>query len=94
MARLIGYIVEVTFGIGIIQVDSWRHDTMDDTQNGDNSLDGSGCIKRMPQHRFGRTHGQLVGMVAKAGLNGLRLGSIVETSCCSMCINIVYLLGT
>lgn len=89
-----GHIVQVARRIWVIQIDGGRNDPMDNAENNNRRLDGPGSAKLMAQHRFGRTDGQLVGMVAKTRLDGLGLCGIVETSGGPMRVDIIHLLGT
>ncbi len=67
LAGYIWYIVQVTIGIGMVQVDGRGNNACLNGHNRDHCFNGTGGSQGMSGHRFGGTDGQAISMIAKTG---------------------------
>lgn len=54
-ARFMRDVIEVAVGIGIVQIDRRRHNTIANGEGAGGHFDGAGCSEGMAGHRFGGT---------------------------------------
>src|SRR5438132_71171 len=67
----VGDVVEVAVGVGRLIVDRGMEDAALDAEDGGDHLDGAAGAKEMADHTLGAGDGQLLGVRAEDGLDGL-----------------------
>src|ERR1700757_4124887 len=78
LTRLVRHVVEVTFGVRIVEVDRRRKQSAIEGEHAGRGLDRAGGAEQVAMHRLGRADGQLEGVVAENRLDRLRLRDIAE----------------
>ena len=78
LARGVWHIVQITFGIGILQVDGWRDDAVLDSEGARGHLHRAGGAEHVAGCAFGGTDGELARVVAENGLDGLRFRDVPD----------------
>ena len=76
LARGVWHIIEVTFGIGSLQIDGRRHDAVLDGQGARGHLHRTGRAQHVAGCAFGGTDDELARMVAKNRLYRLRFADV------------------
>ena len=76
-----------------MQVNRRRNDARLDRHNRDHGLNCSRRAQGVPGHRFSGTDRHAGGMLAKAGLDGLRLSTIIVLSRGAMRVDVLDLVG-
>ena len=89
---MIWNIVEITVRVGMLIVDRGRKDPIPQRQDTGDELDCPGSGYRVPNHRFGGTHRDLISVATKNCLDGLCFDPIVHRSRGSMGIDVVDLI--
>src|SRR5207302_9416724 len=94
LARDIGYVIQITSGIRVVQVNGRRNDACLNGHDGNHPFDRTSRPECVSGHRLGGANGQAVGVVAEKGLDGLCFRPVIEWSRGAMSIDIVHLVGT
>src|SRR6266536_2501292 len=73
LPALQGYVVEVAFGVRVLEVDGGRKDLVAQGERGDDRLQRAGGAEQVAGHRLGRGGGERVGVGAERLPDRLRL---------------------
>src|SRR5215472_4458113 len=87
-ARRIGNVVEITFRIGVFQVDGWRQNLVAQGQDGNSCFQPSGSTEQMSSHGFGRADCYLR-LLAKSALDTLGFQQVTNGCRRSMGIDVI-----
>ena len=76
--RGIRHIVQITFGVGGLQVDRWRNNAVLDGERARGHFHRAGGAEHVAGCAFGGTDGELARVVAENGLDGLRFRDVPD----------------
>src|ERR1700737_1063381 len=69
-ARLVRNVIQIAVRIGTVQIDGGGKNLIAQRQKSNSSFQSACSPQQMSSHRLGRTHGQLVGVLAESPLDG------------------------
>src|SRR6185369_16797163 len=72
------HVIEITLGIGILEIESRRNQTFSHRKQNRTDACRAACTLRMSDHRFGRTHRDSKSMFLEAMFHGTCLDTIVQ----------------
>ena len=92
IARGIGAIVQIAFGILVVQVDGGRHFLMVQRQHCEHTLNATSTTQQVAGHGLGRTDECFIGMITHGSFDGVGFIHIAQRRGSSMGIQITNLI--
>src|SRR5690606_11052837 len=93
VARLVGAVVQVAFGILVEEIDGRRRNLVVYRQGREDRLDTARRAQQMPRHGLGGVHHQFIGMVAECELERRRLVLVAQRGGRAVGVDVADLVG-
>ena len=71
-------VVEVAAFVGIFQIGGWRHNLITQGQHSHSCFQAARAAEKVPGHRLGGAHRELVGVIAEGTLDGDSLQPVAQ----------------
>src|SRR5579872_2253645 len=94
ITRDVWHIIQVTARVSKLLIDRWRQHLLLQCQRSDDGFDGAGRSLAMPDHRFGRANGDVIGVCAKDRLVCCRLCYLIGQRRTAMRVNVAHLFSS
>src|SRR5450631_3079575 len=91
-AGLIGYEIQIAIGIGGLVVDGRRRYLVANGENRDAGFEAARAAQQMPGHRFRRTDGDLISILAEAAFDGGGFGAVADFGRRAVSVDVIDLL--